>query len=227
MSLKPLAKDIWIYTTKQKFLGVEMGTRMTVVKRSDGGLWVYSPVSLTSELKNSLDALGEVKEVICPNRFHHLYAKDYVDAYPQAKLYGAKGLQAKRNDLQFDAELDESSVESWKDDLECVFIYGMPKMNEVVFLHKPSSTLIVTDFICNFKKSQGLFSNLVLKLDGAYGKAAFPLTLRLMMKNKALFRQSVNRVLSWDFDRVVMCHGEVMEQSAKKQLQDAMLFCLS
>ena len=42
--LDRLAEDLWVEARPLRFFGVEMGTRMTVVRLADGGLWVHSPV---------------------------------------------------------------------------------------------------------------------------------------------------------------------------------------
>ena len=56
--LHPIAEDVWALDRPQSFLGLQLGTRMTVVQLSDGGLFVHSPVAPDDALRGALDDLG-------------------------------------------------------------------------------------------------------------------------------------------------------------------------
>ncbi|MGB7291541.1 MAG: DUF4336 domain-containing protein [Thermodesulfobacteriota bacterium] len=94
--LTSLAPNLWIFDQPLKFLGIEIGTRMTIVRLETGDLFLHSPIQLTRETSKQLDALGTVRYVVAPNRFHHLYIKDYFSAYPKAEIFAAPSLQKKR-----------------------------------------------------------------------------------------------------------------------------------
>ncbi|MGZ3421100.1 MAG: hypothetical protein ACXWUG_31400 [Polyangiales bacterium] len=47
--MTPFAEDVFTEPRKAKFLGIETGTRMTVVRLAEGGLFVHSPVALDAE----------------------------------------------------------------------------------------------------------------------------------------------------------------------------------
>jgi hypothetical protein len=38
-----------------------------------------------------------------------------------------------------------------------------------------------------------------------------------MIRDRVAARQSVDRVLQWDFDRIIMTHGEVVETGGREQ----------
>ena len=63
-----LARNLWVINRpfKLSYVGVEIGTRMTCAPL--GGLFLHSPVKLDPVLRNSLDALGEVRAIIAPNK---------------------------------------------------------------------------------------------------------------------------------------------------------------
>src|SRR5262249_18739363 len=77
-------------------------------------LFLHSPVKLDSELKRALNALGPVGAVVAPNRAHHLFVRDYIESYPQARSYGAPGLPEKRPDLRLDATLGDEAPREWQ-----------------------------------------------------------------------------------------------------------------
>src|SRR5258705_2825686 len=105
--MRPLAENIWIEERRQRFYGLEVGTRMTVIRLADGSLLLHSPVRLDDDLRRELDAVGRVAFVVAPNRVHHLYAGKVADSYPQARLWIAPGLERKRPDLRYVAVLED------------------------------------------------------------------------------------------------------------------------
>ena len=49
--MKKLAHEIWIFDGDPvQFLGLPYTTRMTIVRLSDGGLWVHSPIKLSNSI---------------------------------------------------------------------------------------------------------------------------------------------------------------------------------
>ena len=133
-----LGKGIWIVERPQRFYGLEVGTRMTVIRLADGSLLLHSPVQLDGELRRELDAIGPVRFAVAPNRVHHLYAGDVAKVYPAARLWVAPGLERKRPDLVFVAVLGDEAPAEWKDEVEQVFFhtkrttFGSGRMAHVV-----------------------------------------------------------------------------------------------
>ena len=61
------------------FYGFPYPTRMAVVRLSDGSNWVWSPVALTDELFNSVQAVGPVRHIVSPNKIHHLFLAEWAE----------------------------------------------------------------------------------------------------------------------------------------------------
>ena len=122
--LDVVANNVWAYSVPHSFMGLHVGARMTVVKLSAGGLLLHSPVPVDEPLAQELAALGEVTHIVCPNLFHHVFAADVKQRYPQAVLHGPAKLASKRKDLSLDAVLSETPHPDWGDDFELVFIEG-------------------------------------------------------------------------------------------------------
>jgi hypothetical protein len=199
---------------------------MTVVRLSDGGLVLHSPIRLEGGLRAELDGLGEVRAIVAPNKAHHLFADDCRAAYPNAKLYAAPGLPEKRKDLKFDGLLaDEPRIE-WRGDLEQQRIRGMPMLNEVAFFHPSSRTLILTDLVFNVPKGRAWGIPLVFHLMGAGGRFGPHRFVRWMIRDQQAVRESLGFIMRWDFDRVIMAHGDVLESGGRQKLRDAFGFIL-
>lgn len=148
--LTPFAPSIWVGKGPVvPFVGFPYPTRMVVVRLADGGLFVWSPIAFTRELKAAVAGLGPVRFLVSPNALHHLFLGDWKAAYPEARLYASPGLRKKRKDIAFDADLGDTPDRAWAGDLDQAMISG-GALDEVVFFHRASRTVIFTDMIENF-----------------------------------------------------------------------------
>lgn len=143
--LTPIAPGIWYAQRGLVVAGIAATTRMTVIQLAGGGLWLHSPVLLDDTLRAALDAIGPVQYIVAPNKTHHLFAKKALAMYPQATLFGAPGLPDKRPDLTPMTLLAASAPAAWANDIDQVFIGGIPIVNETVFFHRASGSAIFTD----------------------------------------------------------------------------------
>ncbi len=208
--------------------GVHFPIRMTVIKLSGGGLWLHSPVPIDDALAANLKALGPVEHIVAPNALHHLYLADCAKRYPDACVYGPKALVDKRPEVAFDAFLDEDNAWLWGAEVDQRFIQGIPWMQETVFFHKPSATLVVTDLVFNIHKSPRLMSKLVLIfMAGAWKKLAQSRLVRFSTKDKQAAGASAARIFEWDFKRLIMAHGDIVEHNARTGLKEALSWMLS
>jgi len=222
--LQAIAPDIW--HTQHTFVatGLRISSRMTVVRLQNSGLWLHSPVPLTSAIHAQLAALGEVQFIVAPSKTHHLFVGEYLDAFPQARLYGAPGLLAKRLDLRGLRELTPEVEPEWKADLEQVFFAGIPLGNETIWFHKTSRTLIVTDLCQWWRGDLSLGAKVYASLSGVRAQLAVPRTIRLLIKDRQAARASAHKILEWPFERVVVAHDTIVEQDAHEAVEKAFAY---
>jgi hypothetical protein len=204
----------------------DFSTRMTVIGLADGGLFLHSPVRLTDGLQAELDEIGTVRAIVAPNRAHHLFVGDYAAAYPEARLYGAPGLPNKRKDLVFFGLLGDEPRPEWKGDIEQRLVRGAPMLNEVVFFHPATRTLILTDLVFNLPEGAVWGVPIVCRLMGASGNFGPHRFIRWAIRDKAAARASLGPVTQWDFDRIIVAHGDIVETGGKKKFRDAFGFIL-
>lgn len=224
---RQLDSDVWFLDKPFKMMGIDIGGRMTVVRLADGTLLVVSPVALTPEDRAELDRLGAVRHIVAPNLMHHLYVGDLKKSYPDAKLYVPPGLTDKRKDLAPDGVLSDAPPAGLQGDFEQHLVAGMPGLQEVVFFHKKSRTLIQTDLAFNLTQMPSLIGRILFRLNGALGGVRATKVLRSLIKDRAATRASIEKILAWDFDRMIVTHGDVVRQGAKAELQAAYQFLLS
>jgi hypothetical protein len=224
--LEPLHESVWVVAKPFKMLRQDMGVRMTVLRLANGDLWLHSPVKMTSAEHDALTALGPVAHVVAPNLMHHLALPEYSKRYPMARFYGARGLDRKRRDIPFSETLSRLPPPSWRQEIATAEIEGVPKLNEFVFFHRPSRTLIVTDLAFNLGAFPTLLGRLLAKLNDCENKLGPTRVFRLLIKNRAKLAASVKQVLAWDFDRLIVSHGNIVDKDAKPKLEAAFAFLL-
>ncbi len=212
-SLRTLAPGVHVADAPQRFLGLELGARMTVLDTGDG-LLVHSPIAAPPEL---VEPLGEPRWVLAPNLFHHLHVGPWANAGLEA--WGAPGLPEKRGDVPFQG-IVESGTSPFGSDLEVHTLKCFSMTNEVVVLHRPSRTLVVTDLVFNISPRAPWLTRAAMRCLCGYPGCKTTLLERVGMR-RDLARQDLAILAAWDFDRIVMAHGEVIETGGKQALRDA------
>jgi Domain of unknown function (DUF4336) len=216
--LTHIADGLWVATAPLRYIAFQLGTRMSVVRLASGDLWIHSPIALTPELRAAVDALGQVRHIVAPNVYHHLYAAEWSRAYPDAALSGPRALGKKRKDLPLAATLEDAAGAPWATELEPVHIDGC-MLDETVFVHPASRTLISADLTENFPSHPHWLTRMYLKASGNYGKVGWPRPLRLVYRDHAATRRSLESLLARDFDRVVIAHGDVVARDGKAAIR--------
>lgn len=220
-ALVPLATDLWIAPRPLRVLGIlDIGTCMSVARLPDGGVVLHSPVPADPETRAAVEAIGPVRAVVAPNRVHHFFAGEWKRAHPAARLLGAPGLAAKRKDLAFDGELGDGADVSYAGTLEQLVVRGAPAMSEVAFFHRASRSLLLTDLAFHPTPASrtGCRVWCALTRVGAFGPNQI---VRFCIRDRGAFRASLERVLAWDFERVVVTHGAPLETGGREALRRA------
>jgi hypothetical protein len=85
---------LWHAQQPLKFGPISLTTRMTVVRLRDRTLWIHSPISPTRVLIEELRSFGRVSYVVAPNKSHHLFFLEFLNAFPAAEGFIAEGLES-------------------------------------------------------------------------------------------------------------------------------------
>ncbi len=225
MTLIEIAPNLWTATQPLRFLGLAVGSRMTVVRLPSQDLVLISPIELGEDERESLDQLGTVRHIIAPNLFHHLSIATTQALYPDAKVWGVTGLAEKCPDLRLDALLNTpgnfGNVLDYRpfEGFAAILPRGIKLAQETVFFHRPSRTLILTDIAFNFDQTSDLLTRLAAQMLGSYQTLRPSRLEKWGSRDKATVEASVRQVLTWDFDRVIPGHGAIVENLGKSQFQ--------
>ena len=225
LNLVSIADNVWVASQPQKFYGLEVGTRMTIIRLSDGELVLISPIQLEEGDRPLLQKLGTVRHIIAPNRFHHLYIAPTKAMFPDAMVWGVEGLEEKRPDLNLDQLLNQAG--SFQGELEYLPFRGFGTVlpwrielaNETVFFHRPSRSLIITDIAFNFDEESDGLLQVGARLLGSYKILKPTILEKFGSREKAQVAESIQQVLEWDFERIILAHGGIIEHHGKEKLR--------
>lgn len=233
-TLKPVAPDIWVVDGPViRFYGMPFPTRMTVIRLSGSGLFIHSPVALGPGLSEALAELGEMAHLISPNWIHYAWIPDWQRAFPKARAWASPGVRERAASrgvaIAFDGDLGAEAPPEWADEIDQMIVEGSPLHREVVFFHRASRTLVLTDLIENFEPAKVPFwFRPLIWLGGVSdpdGKT--PLDMRISFRRgRAQARAAVERMIGWGPERVILAHGRWYERNGVAELRRAFRWLL-
>lgn len=224
MPFTQLGDNIWELSQPLLAGPIALDHRMTVIRLASGQLWVHSPVAFDDRIRSGLDALGEVAYLVAPSTFHDLYWPPYFAAYPDARFFAAPGVDLAHSECPFTDTLSTETPSAWSGELQQIMLKGMPKINEFVFLHAASKTLIAADMAFNYDSDVNFATSLMLRMTGCYDRFGVSRLFKFYIKDNKAMRHSVDEILSWDFDHIVLGHGQLLVANGPQVLKEAYAF---
>jgi hypothetical protein len=194
-----------------------------VIRLADGGLFVWSPVALSDELRAGVDALGPVHFLVTPTQMHHLSLTMWQRAYPGAVLYAAPRSRQRRLEIVFDEDLGDEPAPGWAGQIDQVIMHGNAIAEEVVFFHRKSGVVMFGDLLQNFPSDWFCgWRALAARMDGMIGdEPRTPQKFRVAFTDKGAARRSLAKILAWPAERVVMAHGTPVRSDGAAYLKRA------
>ncbi len=232
-TLKPVAEDVWIVdgpVVHMAICGISIPfpTRMSVIRLSNGELFLHSPTALVDSLQSELARLGPVRHLVSPNKVHYASIAAWKAAYPDAHAWASPGVReraASQNvSATFDHHLGSEPEPAWAADLDQLVFRGSRFMEEVVFLHRKSHTLLLADLIVNFEPHRlNRLQGLLFRLSGAMDpEGQTPLDLRVtFVGHKREARECFQRMAAWKPERIIVAHGRWYPADGERELHRA------
>jgi hypothetical protein len=197
-----------------------MSARSTQIVLKSGRSLIISPIRFTDAQLNEVSNHGP-EALIAPNCFHHLHIQSASEKLSVTRLFYAEGLQQKRADIKWSNVLSENTW-PYSDEVQLICVGGTPKLNEAVFFHKASRTLILTDLFFNLTNLKLTPLTLIYKLMGTFNRPAVSRLIGFLCKDKATLKKDLKRICDLDFENLVMAHGEVINGNAKEIFVNAL-----
>ncbi|MCP3140308.1 DUF4336 domain-containing protein [Pyxidicoccus xibeiensis] len=232
-TLKPLADGIWwvdgpVMKMRYGPVSLPFPTRMVVLRLRSGGLWLWSPTAPAPGLLAEVDALGPVEHLVSPNRFHYAGIPAWKARYPRAMAWASPGVRERARsqqiDVAFDADLTDDAPGAWAGDVEQLIFRGSRFVEEVVFFHRASSTLILADLVMALERER-IRPRLrwLLALGGTLWPGQTPREVQLTAwGRKSQARACYRQLMGWQPRRVLVAHGRSFLEDATPQLEKAL-----
>ena len=193
---------------------------MTVIRLASGELMLHSPCDITAAMAEEISALGPIAHVVLPGNFHHLYAATAQAAFPGAKTWICPGVERRRPNLKYDRVLGDVAPADWADEIDQVLVRGTRIMREVAMFHRASRTLILVDLIENFTDATPhtggalkFWFKYVLRMWNNPRPAP---EYRMGWSDRQACAKSLRRILAWDFQHIVLSHGDLVQSAARE-----------
>lgn len=217
-ALVPFAEGVWTSTAPARILGMPLTATMAVLRLGDGSLLIYSPVRMTPERRAAVEALGRVRHLYSPNLYHHLQIGEWASAFPSARVHAPQGLGKKRPDLRIDRMNNSEPDPGFAGVVDELGIDGF-RLRESVLFYRPANTLVVADLVHNIGQPNHLWTRYYTQLMGFYGRVALSRMIRWAgFSDRRAARRSVDSVLAFPFDRIVVGHGLPITEGARAAL---------
>ncbi len=233
-TLKPVGEGIWLADGPPiRFYGMPFATRATIVRLSDGGLWVHSPIRWSQGLADELTMLGPVRHLIAPNWIHYAHIPGWQAQYPKARCWAAPGVgrraASRQVALRIDHDLTGTAPTAWAGEIDQLLVAGSRIHREVVFFLRATRTLILTDLIENFEAARlPLWMRPLAWLGGILDPdGKMPVDMRLSFRDRAALRQAVETMIAWGPERIILAHGRWYDRDGVAELRRAFRHVLS
>ena len=222
--------DGYITTFSRPFKRMSLfhiGARSTAVTLSDSTVMLFSPTQYDDITKAKLDSMPTVSYLVALDEVHYLNIKKYKEVYPKAKVIGPDSLTKAKGvpvDIAFTAQDREKSFGP-QGEVKAVYFPGFSN-KDIAFLHVPTRTLIQADLMFNLPAREQYS-----QADSPHVVDSFPTSFFSWMlhpgsgthkrflwyANKtAEMKRDAKVVSGWDFDRIIPCHGDVIQKDGKK-----------
>ncbi|MEO8206708.1 MAG: hypothetical protein ABI615_11045 [Chthoniobacterales bacterium] len=214
--MKQLAENLWLLTYPLPLLGADFHRNVTVIRLRSGALVIHSTAPFAPVDVALISELGRPAWLVDSMLHHDTFAKEGRAAFPGIPFLAPEGFTEL---VKFPTTPILPAPEEWRDELDALAIQGAPSLKEYVFFHRASRTLIVTDLVFHFGPHTPIWTKILLKLALVAGHdPGMSRPFKSAIKDTAAFRRSIATMLEWDFDRLIVGHGTLIETGAKQQV---------
>ena len=218
--LQAVAENLWVINYPLPLLGADLRRVVTVVRLASGELIIHSTGPFTPEDAAAIKELGRPGWLLDTMLRHETFAKQGRETFPGVPYLAPAGFSALAG---IPTENLIPAPAAWGDEVEVLRLDGVPSMEEHAVFHRPSRTLIVADLFFNFGPEAPAWTRFLMRL--AVGRKHDPgmaRSMRMTVKDKAALKASLARMMTWDFDRVIVGHGDIVETNGKARAGEAL-----
>ncbi|GAA6040839.1 hypothetical protein JCM8097_007741 [Rhodosporidiobolus ruineniae] len=248
LEIRKLDAQTTIFSAPFSRMGLPFGGRSTAVTLKNDDVFLAASHPLDPATLDTITSLGNVKHIVMLDSEHGMYTKQYTDAFPQATLYLPPGGHSKwesKGYLPSDsskyfvfgrepttgdvgaAGTNDPLAKATDGEIQSADFSKAFVNEDLAFYHAPTKTVIEADLLFNlppteqYSRSSSRSSLPVISDQFKPGTTAHQRFLyNVLAKDKAEMTRMAKRVAGWDFNRIIPCHGDVIEADAKKAWLD-------
>lgn len=214
-------KNIWTFYQDLVLLGIPVGARMSLVEVNEGELLAISPIKMTDSVLRQIKEAGEIKWIVAPNSFHHMYVNGCQRAFPEAMSFAPRSLLKKRTDLTFTGVIENGAKYPWDEVLQTHLYEPSSSFSEAMFFHNDSGTLIVTDFLFNLKDPKTWYLKLATRALNMSGELRIGRLMKWVSRDASEVGRVLEKVREWKPRRLILAHGDLVEGDVAVLLEKA------
>jgi hypothetical protein len=185
---------------------------------------VHSPPEPTEAFCAALRALGELRWIVVPNCFHHLGARATAARFASAKVVGPPSATARNPQLQLHMGLRDDAFLGAVKELDAIPLDGCPFLDETVFFHRPTGSLIGADVVISACARDHWSWRWAARLTGRYDKVRTPPDVRAKTRPNDAAARSIDRMAALPLKRLLVAHSDPIEDRPSEKLLDAWRF---
>ncbi len=212
-----LAENLWLFPYPLNIMGANLRRNVTLIRLTSGKTVIHSTAPFSPEDVAMIRSLGEPGWLLDGILRHDTFAKEGRAAFPGIPYLAPEGFAEV---VGFETTPIIPAPVEWDGELQALEIQGAPEARDTALLHVPTRTLILTELVFNFGGEETNLTELLLRVAvGSEHNPGMPRPVRAGVQDREAFLCSLAMIMKWDFDRVIVGHGDVIESGGKAKLR--------
>ncbi len=210
MPWQQIAGDVAVLKYPLRAFGIDFGRVVTLLRLRDGRLVIHSTAPFSTADVGAIRGFGDPAWLVEATLIHDTFGRQAQLAFPSLPYLAPADLDGIRVVPLHPPPAD------WTGEIDMVRISGLRRIAEHAFFHRASRTLVLADLLFHFPPEvrgwPRFFAQKIMRLPRLVGISLF---FRLMIHDRQLFANSMRELMKWDFQQIVVAHGEPILQDAR------------
>ena len=220
MEWREIAPDVALKQYPLRAFGIDFRRSVTLLRLADGRIVIHSSAPFTAEDVKAIRHFGVPSWLVEATLMHDTFARPTSAVFPDLPYLAPDGF-AKLSGVPIRPLYPPPS--DWAGEIEVLKVEGLRKINEHAFFHRASQTLVLADLFFHFSADPRgwprFFARHIMRLPRLSGISAF---FRLMIRDREAFARSMKEMMNWEFEQIVVGHGEPIQNRAKRIFAQAL-----
>jgi len=237
---KPLLQRIYagFYSRIIQLIDPQVTGAVVEIGSGIGNLKAYYPAAICSDLFPNpwLDlvcdgydlpfARASLSHLTLFDVFHHLEAPATAARYPNALVVGPKSAQARNPRVSLTMGTDDPAYIHSTLELTPVQLRGVPFLDETVFFHPASGSLIAADLLMSACARDHWTWRIAARIWGRYEKVGTPPDVRMHTRASTAVAESIAQMRALPLQRILVAHADPITDRPAQQLAEAWDFAI-